>query len=59
MKSVGPKRQPGEFGEKQKKIELGKTSLKDLAASDDSRVKGGSHRGKTNTPHTVTLYVCY
>ena len=59
MKDTGTKRQPGEHGKKQKKIESGKIALKDLATSDDSRVKGGGHRGKTNTPHTITAYVCY
>ena len=58
MKDTGTKRQPGEFGKKQRKTELGKVSLKDLATTDDSRVMGGNHRGKTNGPHTITRYVC-
>jgi hypothetical protein len=58
MRGVGTKRQPGEQGKKMKKLELGKKSLKDLVAEDGNRVGGGG-RHKINTPHTVTLYVCY
>jgi hypothetical protein len=52
MKTDTTKREPGENGRKQKKVELDKKSLKDLVARDPGRVKGG-------TPHTITVYTCY
>ena len=51
MRTNTTKRQPGDQGRKQKKLELDKKSLKDLVARDPGRVKGG-------TPHTTTVYIC-
>ena len=52
MRTVTTKRAPGKQGRKQKKLELGQVSLKDLAAKDGERVKGGM------LPFTTTLYTC-